>query len=136
MPFSHSAFLTATTRMSTSRPIYHQRGTDCNNTKIQGKLDQLSSYLFGKSLDINYRPKSAYTEEVFGVEYFFTECGTAAPTSLSDIDDDIEEESADDNFYCPSPVGIEELAPELDLACTMFIKASELNASDDEEELQ
>ena len=64
----------------------------------------------------------------------YTECGTAAPTSLSDIDDGIEEENAEDNFYCHSPVGIEELDPELHLACATFIEASELNASDDEEE--
>lgn len=65
----------------------------------------------------------------------YIECGTAAPTSLSDIDDGIEEESAEDNFYCHSPVGILELDPELDLACVTF-EASELNASDDEEESQ
>lgn len=64
----------------------------------------------------------------------YTECVTAAPTSLSDIDGGIEEETAEDNFYCHSPVGIEELDPEVDLACATFIEASELNSSDDEEE--
>lgn len=64
----------------------------------------------------------------------YTECVTAAPTSLSDIDGGIEEETAEDNFYCHSPVGIEELDPEVDVACATFIEASELNAPDDEEE--
>jgi len=104
------------------------------NVPVQDKLNQLTKEILGEPFDPNYRPPSIYTGELFGIDYLYSE--TEQFPSLEMLEAEIEKgmDDAEEDIYGRGdgdPSVIDEMDPELDLACSAFSHAVR---SDEEED--
>jgi hypothetical protein len=83
--------------------------------KLRLKLKCLRSAVLDKSTDIDFHPLAAYTGELFGIEYLYSEMGSNLTLGVN-IDIEIEEGlNDDDDFFTFFPEEEDCLDSELDV---------------------
>lgn len=100
--------------------------------KLRLKLKCLRSAVLDKSTDIDFHPPAAYTRELFGIEYLYSEMGSNLTLGVN-IDIEIEEGlNDDDDFLTFFPEEEDCLDSELDVAVLSFMINEEDNSEEDQ----
>jgi hypothetical protein len=102
------------------------------DAKLQDKVNSLTVSVLGAPMNANYKPPAAYTGELFGVEYLYTETGNVALIT-GNIEDEIEEGIIDeptDDERNSSSQPILDLDPETSFACEAFHLPAEIEDRD------
>ncbi len=110
----------------------HESNIRSFDPKLRLKLKCLRSAALDKSTDIDFHPQAAYTGELFGIEYLYSEMGSNLTLGVN-IDIEIEVGlNDDDDFLTFFPEEEDCLDSELDVAVLSFMIDKEYNSEEDQ----
>ena len=100
--------------------------------KLRLKLKFLRSAILNQSTDTDFYPPAAYTGELFGIEYLYSEIGSNL-TLGSDIDTEIEEGLNDEDHLVTFAEEEVSLDSELDVAVRSFMMEEDEDNSEEDQ---